>query len=96
MIAKDVVPKFIWELYTDGRGWKYRFTFEISSNGYLMYQSGGIHGDQMFPVSNGELLIHTISDTLVRTDSSSTIFWSIPCDGILAASDSFAITFFSK
>jgi len=96
LIAKDVVQNSFGNYILMAGDGNTDSLFEISSNGYLIYQSGGIHGDQMFPVSNGELLIHTISDTLVRTDSSSTIFWSIPCDGILAASDSFAITFFQN
>ena len=96
LIVKDVVQNTFGNYFVLAGDGNTDSLFEISNNGYLMYQSGGIHGDQMFPVSNGELLIHTVHDTLVRTDSSSTIIWSIPCDGILAATDSFAITFYQN
>lgn len=70
--------------------------FLLNPNGQLIYASGGIHANQMFSVGNGGLLMHTLQDSILLTDSSSAVYWSIPGNCIYVATDSFAITYYQN
>ena len=64
--------------------------FELDRSGTQIFQTILPGGFNIFPVSNGELLIFTRQYALNRIDSTGFVKWSIPCQGVLGADTSIA------
>jgi len=56
--------------------------FEYDNSGAIILRTGAVHGNRLFEMSNGDLLVHltnaALNDSLIRVDLSGNIAWSVP------------------
>jgi hypothetical protein len=58
--------------------------YEFDVSGTVMDSSGLIDGKKIIGMTNGDLLVLTPANLLIRTDITGNIFWSQPCSGVFA------------
>ena len=56
--------------------------FEYDNSGAIIFRTKAVHGNRLFEMSNGDLVVHqtnyTFNDSLVRINLSGNIIWGVP------------------